>query len=344
MQRSEFYYDLPAGLIAQEPLPERGSSRLLCLNGADGKIMDRKFDELCTLLRPGDLLIFNNTRVIPARLFATKTSGGKVELLIERILENNHVVAQIGANKPLRINSEVVLENGVRARIKGREAGFYRLHIEDARPVLSILEEIGHVPIPPYVRRSDSHIDTERYQTVYASIDGAVAAPTAGLHFDRALMARLESMGVNSAYITLHIGAGTFQPVRVDDIRDHRMHREYFEVSSQVCEQVRETRRYGGRVVAVGTTVVRCLEAVSGKDGISPYQGETDIFIYPGYEFLTVDVVITNFHMPESTLLMLVCAFAGMDNVLAAYGHAVKRGYRFYSYGDAMFITRGIHK
>ncbi len=344
MQRSDFYYDLPAGLIAQEPLPERGSSRLLCLDGSDGKVMDRKFDELCTLLRPGDLLIFNNTRVIPARLFATKPTGGKVEVLIERILDNNHVVAQIGASKPLRINCHVELENGVRVRIEGREAGFYRLHIDDTRPVLSLLEEIGHVPLPPYLGRGDSYVDIERYQTVYARFDGAVAAPTAGLHFDRALMARLDSVGVNAAYVTLHIGAGTFQPVRVNDIREHRMHREYFEVTAPVCEQVRETRRNGGRVIAVGTTVVRSLEAVSREDGISPYKGETDIFIYPGYEFRTVDAIITNFHMPESTLLMLICAFAGKDNVLAAYGHAIKRRYRFYSYGDAMFITRGTRR
>lgn len=344
MQRSDFYYDLPAGLIAQEPLPERGGSRLLCLDGSDGKVMDRKFDELCTLLRPGDLLIFNNTRVIPARLFATKPTGGKVEVLIERILDSNHVVAQIGANKPLRINCHVELENGVRVRIEGREAGFYRLHIDDTRPVLSLLEEIGHVPLPPYLGRGDSYVDIERYQTVYARFDGAVAAPTAGLHFDRTLMARLDSVGVNAAYVTLHIGAGTFQPVRVNDIREHRMHREYFEVTAPVCEQVRETRRNGGRVIAVGTTVVRSLEAVSREDGISPYKGETDIFIYPGYEFRTVDAMITNFHMPESTLLMLICAFAGKDNVLAAYGHAIKRRYRFYSYGDAMFITRGTRR
>lgn len=344
MQRSDFYYDLPAGLIAQEPLPERGGSRLLCLDGSDGKVMDRKFDELCTLLRPGDLLIFNNTRVIPARLFATKPTGGKVEVLIERILDSNHVVAQIGANKPLRINCHVELENGVRVRIEGREAGFYRLHIDDTRPVLSLLEEIGHVPLPPYLGRGDSYVDIERYQTVYARFDGAVAAPTAGLHFDRTLMARLDSVGVNAAYVTLHIGAGTFQPVRVNDIREHRMHREYFEVTAPVCEQVRETRRNGGRVIAVGTTVVRSLEAVSREDGISPYKGETDIFIYPGYEFRAVDAMITNFHMPESTLLMLICAFAGKDNVLAAYGHAIKRRYRFYSYGDAMFITRGTRR
>ena len=273
-------------------------------------------------------------------MFGVKETGGKVEILIERLLNNGRVLAQINASKPARTGSRIMLDGGVIARVEGREGDFYCLHINDPRPITEILEDIGHTPLPPYITRGDSNIDKERYQTVYARVDGAVAAPTAGLHFDRNLIDRLHAMGVNSAHVTLHVGAGTFQPVRVDDIRDHRMHREYFEVSSRVCDQVRETHSRDGRVIAVGTTVVRCLETVSRGGGITPYQGETDIFIYPGFEFMTVDALITNFHMPESTLLMLVCAFAGRENVFAAYRYAIEKCYRFYSYGDAMFVER----
>jgi len=338
MYRSEFYYELPARLIAQNPLPERGQSRLLCLESANGGIVDRKFTDICTLLQPGDLLVFNNTRVVPARIFGTKPTGGKVEILIERVLNNGRVLAQVSASKPLRSGSTLMLDGGVMAEVDGREGDFYRLCVKDPRPITEILEDIGHIPLPPYIMRSDREIDRERYQTVYAEVDGAVAAPTAGLHFDRELLERIKELGVNSAYVTLHVGAGTFQPVRVDNIRDHRMHREYFEVSAQTCDQLRETRKRGGRVIAVGTTVVRCLEAVSQGGDITPYAGETDIFIFPGYEFRIVDVIITNFHMPESTLLMLVCAFAGKDHIFNAYRHAIDRQYRFYSYGDAMWL------
>jgi S-adenosylmethionine:tRNA ribosyltransferase-isomerase len=343
MLRSDFNYDLPQELIAQEPLPERCESRLLCLNCADGEIADRKFADLCAFLQPDDLLVFNDTRVIPARIFGTKTSGGKIEILVERLLGDGCILAQIGANKPVRVGSEVMLDNKVKALVRERRGDFYHLQINDPRPVNEVLEDIGHVPLPPYIRRCDRGIDAERYQTVYARSDGAVAAPTAGLHFDQKLINRIRSMGVRIAYVTLHVGAGTFQPVRIDDIRDHRMHSEYFEVSSTVCDQVQETRSRGGRVIAVGTTVVRCLESVSAQDGVRPFKGETDIFIYPGYEFLTVDAMITNFHMPESTLLMLVCAFAGKQNLFAAYRHAIRGGYRFYSYGDAMFIARRVN-
>lgn len=339
MHRSEFYYELPEALIAQNPLSERGHSRLLCLNSANGEIVDRKFKDIGTILQPGDLLVFNNTRVIPARLFGAKPSGGKVEILVERLLDEGRILAQIGASKPLKAGSTIRLDKGVTAEVEGREGDFYRLCINDPRPITGVLEDIGHIPLPPYITRSDRDIDKQRYQTVYAQVDGAVAAPTAGLHFDQGLLDQICAMGIESAYVTLHVGAGTFQPVRVDDIRNHRMHHEYFEVSSRVCDQVREARRRGGRVIAVGTTAVRCLETASQQGNIVPCKGETDIFIYPGYEFLTVDALITNFHMPESTLLMLACAFAGKDNIFAAYRHAIEQGYRFYSYGDAMWLT-----
>jgi len=340
MFRAEFYYDLPQELIAQEPLPERCESRLLCLNGADGEIVDRKFVDLCTLLQPEDLLVFNDTRVIQARIFGSKKSGGKIELLVERLLADGRILVQIGASKSPRIGSEVMLDNKISALVQERVGDFYCLHINDLRSASEVLEDIGHVPLPPYIKHSVGATDAERYQTVYARVDGAVAAPTAGLHFDQKLMDRICSLGVGIDYVTLHVGAGTFQPVRADDIRDHHMHHEYIEVSSRVCEQVYETRTRGGRVIAVGTTVVRCLETVSGQDGMTPYKGDTNIFIYPGYEFLTVDAMITNFHMPESSLLMLVSAFAGKHKVFAAYDYAIRQGYRFYSYGDAMFITR----
>lgn len=340
MHRSEFYYELPHRLVAQDPLPERGHSRLLCLNGANGEIVDRNFAEISTIIQPGDLLVFNDTRVIPARIFGTKETGGKAEILVERLLSDGHVLAQISASKPPRAGSRILLNGGVIAEVEDREGDFYRLFVNDPRPITEILEDIGHVPLPPYITRGDDSVDKERYQTVYARIDGAVAAPTAGLHFDRELIDRLQPMGVDIAYVTLHVGAGTFQPVRVDDIRNHKMHREYFEVAPRVCEQVNEARNRGGRVIAVGTTVVRCLETASRGGSMTPCQGETDIFIYPSFDFMTVDALITNFHMPESTLLMLVCAFAGKDHVLAAYRHAIEQEYRFYSYGDAMFIKR----
>ena len=340
MYRSEFYYELPQALIAQNPLPERSKSRLMCLNSANGEIADGKFADVCTILQQGDLLVFNNTRVIPARIFGTKPTGGKVEILIERILNNRRILAQVGTSKPLRLGSNINLDGGVIAEVEGRDGDFYHLYITDPRPVTEIIEDIGHIPLPPYITRTDSDIDKQRYQTIYAQVDGAVAAPTAGLHFDQGLIDRVHAMGVKSAYVTLHVGAGTFQPVRVYDIHDHRMHCEYIEVSPEVCDLVRETRQQGRRVIAVGTTVVRCLEAVSQGGNMAPYAGETDIFIFPGYEFVTVDAMITNFHMPESTLLMLVCAFAGKDHVFKAYQHAIEQGYRFYSYGDAMFISK----
>lgn len=339
MQRRDFHYDLPAELIAQYPLPERSASRLLCLDRCSGELADRRFPDLVGLLRPGDLLVFNDTRVVPARLYGRKASGGRIEVLVERILDAHTVLAQMRARKPLRDQAIVEFEGGVEACVTGREGMFYRLHFRHQRPVAELLEDIGHMPLPPYIERPEGRLDRQRYQTVFARHEGAVAAPTAGLHFDEHLLARLRERGVEFAWVTLHVGAGTFQPVRVEDIREHRMHREYLVVPEATCEAVEQARRRGGRVVAVGTTVVRSLETAALPGTLQPFTGETELFITPGFEFRVVDALVTNFHMPESTLLMLVSAFAGREQVLAAYRHAVARRYRFFSYGDAMFVA-----
>ena len=341
MRKSDFYYELPSAAIAQSPVTPRSASRLLALDSPQGP-RDLGFSDLVSLLRPGDLLVFNDTRVIPARLFGVKQSGGRIELLIERILDGERALAQVRASKPLRPGQRLDLEGGVTAWVVERRGEFYELRFESEGTVLDILERIGHVPLPPYIARADGGDDKSRYQTVYAKTPGAVAAPTAGLHFDEALLQRLATRGVERAFLTLHVGAGTFQPLRTDDIAAHRMHSEYLNVNARVCDQVNRTRAAGGRVIAVGTTVVRALETAARADVLVPFEGETDIFIVPGYRFKTVDALVTNFHLPESTLLMLVCAFGGRDTVLAAYRHAVRENYRFYSYGDAMFITRGI--
>ncbi len=338
MQRQDFHYRLPAELIAQRPLPERSASRLLCLDGASGALADRSFRDLPALLHPGDLLIFNDTRVIPARLFGRKASGGAVELLVERILDEHHALVQACASKPLRVGMRIRIADVTDASVNGHEGGFFRLEFADIM-LPEFLYQHGHVPLPPYVRHADTAEDQERYQTVYAHVPGAVAAPTAGLHFDIALLERLRQGGVNFAYVTLHVGAGTFQPVREENILEHRMHSEQVFVSQAVCAAVLETRGRGGRVVAVGTTAVRSLESAAAAGGIQPFSGETKLFIYPGFRFQVVDAMLTNFHLPESTLLMLVAAFAGRERILAAYRHAVQQRYRFFSYGDAMFIT-----
>ena len=339
MQRQDFHYRLPAELIAQRPLPERSASRLLCLDGASGALADRSFRDLPALLHPGDLLIFNDTRVIPARLFGRKASGGAVELLVERILDEHHALVQACASKPLRVGMRIRIADVTDASVNGHEGGFFRLEFADIM-LPEFLYQHGHVPLPPYVRHADTAEDQERYQTVYAHVPGAVAAPTAGLHFDIALLERLRQGGVNFAYVTLHVGAGTFQPVREENILEHRMHSEQVFVSQAVCAAVLETRGRGGRVVAVGTTAVRSLEsAAAAGGGIQPFSGETKLFIYPGFRFQVVDAMLTNFHLPESTLLMLVAAFAGRERILAAYRHAVQQRYRFFSYGDAMYIT-----
>ncbi len=339
MRRSDFHFDLPPALIAQYPVEPRSASRLLCLEGA--ALQDALFTALPDKLNAGDLLVFNDTRVIPARLLGHKESGGKVELLIERILEGQRVLAQARASKPLRPGTQLTLHKGaqrVTARVLTKIDDFYEIEFTDSKNLLTILEDIGHVPLPPYIARADETSDRQRYQTVYARQPGSVAAPTAGLHFDQALLETLTAKGVESAYITLHVGAGTFQPMRVENLAGHKMHKEYLEVSAPVCEQVRAARARHARVIAVGTTTVRALESASRRGSIEPFQGETDIFIYPGYEFKSVDALITNFHLPESTLLMLVCAFGGYERVMAAYRHAVAQKYRFYSYGDAMLV------
>jgi S-adenosylmethionine:tRNA ribosyltransferase-isomerase len=412
MRKSDFHYHLPTELIAQHPVSPRSASRLLVLDGATGGCRDAQFTDLPSLLRAGDLLVFNDTRVIPARLFGTKDTGGRVEVLIERILGNrsaavpdaalppasmqsslrcstsaihgvvdeHRALAQVRASKPPKPGSGISLDGGVEARVEGRHGDFYELTFVADEPLWKILDRIGHMPLPPYISRADESNDTERYQTIYARHHGAVAAPTAGLHFDEAMLARLKELGVESAYVTLHVGAGTFQPLRVEDIRAHRMHKEFFRIDQTACDRINAAKAAGRRVIAIGTTVMRVLEtaaqrklnslSLEGEGGgegvaatrrfaphptlspegrgiaetgfcsIEPYEGETDIFIYPGYRFQVADALLTNFHLPESTLLMLVCAFGGTEQVLNAYRHAVEQKYRFYSYGDAMFVTR----
>ncbi len=340
MRKSDFNYSLPPELVAQYPTSARTASRLLHLDGASGEYRDMKFTDLPALLKPGDLLVFNDTRVIPARLLGHKDSGGRIEVLIERLLDAHRVLAQVRASKPPKPGQKLMLESDVTAVVQSRDGEFYELTFDTDKPILDILDRIGHVPLPPYIGRVDETADRERYQTVYARQRGAVAAPTAGLHFDEAMLGRLKDMGVDSAFVTLHVGAGTFQPLRVDNIREHHMHAEYLRVAPEACDKVNTAKKEGRRVVAVGTTVVRALETAAKNGRVIPFEGETDIFIYPGYRFQAVDALLTNFHLPESTLLMLVCAFGGAENVLKAYRHAVEHKYRFYSYGDAMFAAR----
>lgn len=340
MRRRDFYFELPEELIAQQPLPQRSASRLLALDGDSGQWQDLQFNDLPELLRAGDLLVFNDTRVIPARLYGHKVSGGKIEILIERLLDEKRALAHVRASRSPRIGARLVLADGVPVTVLGRRGDLFELGFAGPPPLLEFLDQHGHVPLPPYIARPADASDADRYQTVYARRPGAVAAPTAGLHFDQPLLDRLAGAGVRQAFVTLHVGAGTFQPVRAERIQDHRLHTEVAEVSAQVCEQVRATCEQGGRIVAVGTTAVRSLETACQSGNIRPFQGETDLFIYPGYQFRCVDAMVTNFHLPESTLLMLVAALAGYQPVMRAYRHAVARRYRFFSYGDAMFITR----
>ncbi|TCO78568.1 tRNA preQ1(34) S-adenosylmethionine ribosyltransferase-isomerase QueA [Chromatocurvus halotolerans] len=344
MQRTDFYYDLPTELIAQRPLPDRGASRLLCLQGDSGQIAHRGFSDLEALLHPGDLLVFNNTRVIPARLWGRKATGGAVEVLIERVTGDRTALAHIRASKSPKPGTRIHVaktegaEPGTDSfRVTGRDEGLHL--IETERPVAELMARYGHMPLPPYIERADDVADQERYQTVYAAREGAVAAPTAGLHFDQALIRALVERGVSTTEVTLHVGAGTFQPVRVDDIAQHQMHAEYLEVGQDTCDAIAAARERGGRVVAVGTTAVRSLETAAAGGTLRPYQGDTRLFIHPGYRFRCIDALITNFHLPESTLLMLVSALAGREAVMAAYEEAVRERYRFFSYGDAMFVT-----
>lgn len=339
MRRSDFHYHLPESLIAQYPPENRGDSRLLYLPEADAPPEDRDFNDLDRLLRPGDLLVFNDTRVIPARLFGAKPSGGRVEILVERMRFNRRLLAQLRASKPCKAGTVIRLDNGMELVVIEREGDFYLLELRGGDDPVALLEQAGHMPLPPYIRRADEVGDRTRYQTVYAAWPGAVAAPTAGLHFTQALLDRLREAGVEMAMLTLHVGAGTFQPVRTEAIEDHVMHPEWFEIGAEAAQAVNQARTEGRRVVAVGTTAVRCLEAAGQEGSLRAGQGETSIFIYPGYRFRMVDALITNFHLPESSLLMLVCAFAGRERVLDAYAHAVAAGYRFFSYGDAMLIA-----
>jgi len=338
LKKSDFHYDLPEELIAQAPLPQRSASRLLVVDAAKKSFADRQFTDLVEYLRPGDLLVFNDTRVIPARLFGRKETGGAVEILIERITGQFDVLAQLGVSKKPKGGSAIILDDGSRVDVLGREGEFYLLRFADDQPLDARLTKLGHMPLPPYIHRDAGSDDDTRYQTVYARVPGAVAAPTAGLHFDDALLRKLREGGVDFGYVTLHVGAGTFQPVRADAIEQHVMHREWLDVSAELVEKIRRTREKGGRVVAVGTTVVRALESASRDGKLQPFSGDTQIFIYPGYRITSIDALVTNFHLPESTLLMLVSALAGRELMLDAYRHAVEDRYRFFSYGDAMLI------
>jgi S-adenosylmethionine:tRNA ribosyltransferase-isomerase len=338
VKKSDFDFDLPRELIAQAPLAERSASRLLLLDAAAGRREDRMFRELPGFLRPGDLLVFNDTRVLPARLYGRKESGGAVEILIERVTGAHEAIVQLGVSKKPKEGGRIELADGSRAVVLGRDEGFFRLRFEAPEPLERLLLKLGEMPLPPYIERHADAGDMERYQTVYARAPGAVAAPTAGLHFDEPLLAGLCSLGVGFGYVTLHVGAGTFQPVRAENLSDHHMHREWLNVGASLVEQIRHTRAAGGRVIAVGTTVVRALESATVDGELHPFAGETQIFIFPGYRITSIDGLITNFHLPQSTLLMLVSALAGREFMLDAYRHAVEQRYRFFSYGDAMLI------
>ncbi|MDX1706922.1 tRNA preQ1(34) S-adenosylmethionine ribosyltransferase-isomerase QueA [Pseudidiomarina sp.] len=346
MNLKDFSFELPDELIARYPQPERSASRMLCLDGASSEVSHRQFRDITEQLQAGDLLVFNDTRVIPARMLGEKASGGgKVEVLVERILDEHRVLAHVRSNRSPKPGQRLLMEQAVELEMLGRQDALFELRFHTDEPVLAVLEKYGHMPLPPYIDRPDEASDRERYQTVYNKKPGAVAAPTAGLHFDDQILQQLRDKGVEFAYVTLHVGAGTFQPVRVDNIEEHHMHSEYAEVPEETVAAIAATRARGGRVVAVGTTSVRSLEsaAQAAKQAgteLAPFFADTDIFIYPGYEFQVIDAMITNFHLPESTLIMLISAFAGREAVLNAYAEAVTHQYRFFSYGDAMFVTR----
>jgi len=340
MQKKEFSFTLPDELIAKFPVEQRTSSRLLCLNKNNGEITDSQFSRFPYLLKENDLLVMNNTRVIPARLYGKKSTGGAVEVLIERIMSDHRVLAFVRASKSPKAGAKIIFTEDVAATVVAKDDGLFELAFADGVNLLDTLERLGEMPLPPYMNREAAENDKSRYQTVFAKHPGAVAAPTAGLHFDDKILHEIKEKGVDTAYVTLHVGAGTFQPIRVDNILEHKMHSERIDVDQETIDKIIAAKARGGRIVAVGTTVVRSLESVIREQGeLKPYAGETDIFIYPGYEFKVVDTLLTNFHLPESTLIMLVSAFAGKENVLGAYQHAIEERYRFYSYGDAMFIN-----
>lgn len=337
MKRTDFHYELPPELIAQSPLAQRSASRLLRFDKKTGALRDHLFSELPGLLNAGDLLVFNNTRVIPARLFGRKASGGRVEILVERILGEHECLAQVRASKSPKPGGVLVLENGTELTVVARDGAFFQLKTAGV-DLMRQLETLGHMPLPPYISREDTEGDRRRYQTVYAEVPGAVAAPTAGLHFDEGLLNQVKKAGIASANVTLHVGAGTYQPVRADNIEDHQMHAEWLQVPEATVDLIAATKKQGGRVIAVGTTAVRSLETAAQDGKLEAFSGDSRIFIYPGYQFKVVDAMITNFHLPESTLLMLLSAFAGHQNTMAAYRHAVEQRYRFFSYGDAMLV------
>ena len=345
MRVTDFSFDLPDELIARYPMAQRNASRLLTLDGNTGTLADKQFTDLLGMINPGDLMVFNNTRVIPARLFGQKASGGKLEILVERMLDDKRILAHVRSSKSPKVDSIIHLDGGYEMKMAARHDALFELELLSDLTILEVLEAVGHMPLPPYIDRPDEDADKERYQTVYNQNPGAVAAPTAGLHFDDAMLDALKAKGVNIAFVTLHVGAGTFQPVRVDNVLEHKMHSEWANVPQDVVDLIVQTKAAGKRVVAVGTTSVRSLEsAARASEGeLKAFSGDTDIFIYPGYQFQIVDAMITNFHLPESTLIMLVSAFAGFDHVIAAYQHAITQKYRFFSYGDAMFVTKKAH-
>ena len=347
MRRTDFTFDLPEELIAQLPVAERTASRLLVLDGNTGVLEDKIFSDLSNFLQAGDVLVFNNTQVIPARLHGKKASGGKVEVLVERIIDEHVALAHVRASKSPKAGAELLFEENISAEVTGRDGDLFIVKFNTENTVLELLNKIGHMPLPPYINREDETYDQERYQTVYAEKPGAVAAPTAGLHFDNKMLQLLSDKGIEQIHVTLHVGAGTFQPVRADDLKDHHMHKEWIEFTEENCEKINKAKQEGRRIVAVGTTSVRCLESAalfSQEETLLPYTGETDIFITPGYDFKVIDALVTNFHLSESTLLMLVSAFAGYENIKNAYQHAINEKYRFFSYGDAMFLTKQENK
>ena len=338
LYKSDYHYKLPEHLIAQVPLGSRTASRMLTLDGCTGELRDCYFVDLLDLLRSGDLLVLNNTRVISARLYGQKPTGGRVELLVERLLDERRILAHTRSSKAVKPGTVIEVAGGGTFECIERQAALAVFEFLGTEPLSDLLERVGHIPLPPYIQRPDGGEDRLRYQTVYAARPGAVAAPTAGLHFDEKMISQLGSRGISTAHVTLHVGSGTFQPVRVEKLSEHRMHSEFCEIDQSVVEMVNQTRSEGGRVIAVGTTTTRVLEAASLEGRLKPFRGETNLFITPGFRFSCVDGLLTNFHLPESTLLTLVCAFAGYKSVMSAYRHAVKEEYRFFSYGDAMFV------
>ena len=340
MQKSDFNYQLPNELIARYPLDNRVDSRLLVVD--ENKLSNQVFSDLPSLLKEGDLLVFNNTRVIAARLFGHKITGGKLEILLERVVDDTHALAHIRCSKSPKAGAKIVLNDGYSCHVEGREGDLFQLRFTES--IDTVLAAIGHMPLPPYIDREDETLDEERYQTVFSQQPGAVAAPTAGLHFDQPLLEKIKQQGVDFSYVTLHVGSGTFQPVREENLDDHIMHKEWLTVSSEVVTKIKQTQKNGGRVIAVGTTAMRCLESAAKSGELKPYEGDTDLFIRPGYRFNVVNAMVTNFHLPESTLLMLVSAFSGYKRMKSVYQHAIEHKYRFFSYGDAMFLTNMLDK